>query len=100
MVPSAWVMPSPDTDRPFLRSLQSDFLKSVDASASTVNPFTANLTPGQRPETLEIVPSKLTFFDTNGVGGSGGGGSGAGVGWGAGVGEGGAGGAGAGGFGA
>ena len=73
-------MPSPDTDRPGLRSLQSDFLKPVDASVSTVNAFTTNLTPGQRPETPQIVPSNSTLFDTNGGGGSGGGGSGAGVG--------------------
>ena len=87
MLPSARVTPSPDTDRPFLRSPQSDFLKSVEKSVSTVTPFTVNLTPGQKPERLEIVPSKSTFFPTfGGGGGGGGGGVGVGVGVGAGVG--------------
>ena len=58
-------------------SVQVDFLKSVDESAVMLRPPAVNLTLGQCPERLAIVPAKSTVLPT---------GEGAGVGSGAGVG--------------
>src|SRR5213082_96922 len=71
------------TLRPFRRSPQSAFLKSVEPSAMTVKPRAVNVTAGHLPERLLTVPSKSTFVPAGG-----GAGAGAGVGAGAGAGDG------------
>jgi hypothetical protein len=77
-------------------SPQFDLLKFVDSSAAIVASPIANVTFGQRPDGLEIVPSKSTLTPPGGGTGGGGGGGGGGVGaggFGVGTGAGGAGGA-------
>ena len=69
------------TLRPFRRSPQSPFLKSVEPSAMTVKPRAVNVTAGHLPDRLLTVPSKSTLVP---VGGGAGAGAGAGVGAGAG----------------